>query len=247
MSLAGKVALITGASRGIGKAILQRLAQEGATVVGTATSLAGADAIRANLTEQGYVGYAFVVDVTDQSSIDAMLAELQATCGMPAILVNNAGITQDNLFLRMKDEEWMSVIETNLNSVFRVSKACVKGMLKTRWGRIVTISSVVGISGAAGQTNYAAAKAGIIGFSKSLAQEIASRNITVNVIAPGLIETDMTHVLPEEQKQAMLKQIPMGRAGQGQDIAAAVAFLCSDEASYITGVTLHVNGGLYMA
>jgi len=247
MSLAGKVALITGASRGIGKAILQRLAEEGATVVGTATSQAGVDAIRASLISDGFTGNAFVVDVTEQSSIDAMLAELQRTCGMPDILVNNAGITQDNLFLRMKDDEWMKVIDTNLNSIFRVSKACVKTMLKARWGRIVNISSVVGVAGAGGQANYAAAKAGIIGFSKSLAQEIASRNITVNVIAPGLIETDMTEVLPEAHKQAMLAQIPMGRAGQGRDIAAAVAFLCSEEASYITGVTLHVNGGLYMA
>ncbi|HVV68918.1 MAG TPA: 3-oxoacyl-ACP reductase FabG [Gammaproteobacteria bacterium] len=247
MPLTGKVALVTGASRGLGQAILLRLAKEGALAVGTATTEAGADAITAKLADEGYKGHGFVLDVTNQASMEAMLAEVQLAYGLPAILVNNAGVRQDNLLLRMSDDEWMQVIETNLNSIFRLSKACVKGMLKNRWGRIISISSIAGISGNPGQANYSAAKAGVIGFSKSLAQEIASRNITVNVVAPGFINTDMTRSLTEEQKKAILPKIPMGRVGEPEEIAAAVAFLASDEAAYITGVTLHVNGGMYMA
>lgn len=247
MSLEGKVALITGASRGLGQAILLRLAKEGATVIGTATTQAGADSITEQLSEFNYKGRAFVVDVTDKASLEAMLVDLQLDNGPPTILVNNAGITRDDLLLRMKDEEWLQVIDTNLNSLFRVTKTCLKGMLKARWGRIINISSVAGTAGSLGQTNYAAAKAGIIGFSKSLAQEIASRNITVNVIAPGLIETDMTRALTEEQRHTILGKIPAGRLGKANEIAAAVAFLASEEAAYITGATLPVNGGLYMA
>ncbi len=247
MSFTGKVALVTGASRGLGQAILLRLAKEGAFVVGTSTSQAGADAITAKLAEEGYKGTGIVLDVSQRASIDAMLTEVQLAYGPPAILVNNAGIRQDNLLLRMSDDEWTEVIETNLNSIFRLSKACIKGMLKSRWGRIISISSIAGIAGNPGQANYSASKAGVIGFSKSVAQEIASRNITVNVIAPGFINTDMTQTLTDEQKQTILSKIPMARIGDPQDIAAAVAFLASDEAGYITGVTLHVNGGMYMA
>lgn len=247
MSLAGKLALITGASRGLGEAILLRLAQEGATVVGTATTQAGADHIAAKLAEFNYKGRAFVVDVTDLATVETMLIDLQLDHGLPAILVNNAGITRDNLLLRMSDSEWTQVIDTNLNSIFRLTKACLKGMIKARWGRIINISSVVASSGAGGQVNYAAAKAGIIGFSKSLAQEIASRNITVNVITPGLIETDMTRALNEEQRAEILAKIPMNRMGQPADVAAAAAFLASENAAYITGATLPVNGGMYMA
>lgn len=247
MSLAGKLALITGASRGIGLATLLRLAQEGATVVGTATTQTGADLITEKLAASNYKGRAFVVDVTDQATVETMLIDLQLDHGPPAILVNNAGITRDNLLLRMSDTEWQQVMDTNLTSVFRLTKACLKGMLKARWGRIINISSVVASSGAGGQVNYSAAKAGIIGFSKSLAQEIASRNITVNVITPGFVETDMTRSLSEEQRQEILKKVPIERMGRAEDIAAAVAFLASDDASYITGATLPVNGGLYMA
>jgi 3-oxoacyl-[acyl-carrier protein] reductase len=247
MSLSGKVALVTGASRGIGRAILNRLAAEGALVIGTATSLEGADNITASLAEQNLKGHGYVLDVTDQSSINTMLADVQLGYGAPAILINNAGITLDNLLLRLKEEDWTQVIDTNLNSAYKMSKACLKNMLKARWGRIISISSIAAVSGSVGQTNYAAAKAGLIGFSKSLAQEVASREITVNVVAPGLIDTDMTRILPEAQREAMLQRVPMNRMGSPEDIAAAVAFLCSEHASYITGETLHINGGMYMA
>lgn len=247
MSLKGKVALVTGASRGLGQAILLRLAKEGAIVVGTATTQAGADVIREKLAEHHYQGRAFVADVTDKATIEEMLINLQLDLGAPTILVNNAGITRDDLLLRMREEEWMQVIDTNLNSIYRVTKACLKSMLKARWGRIINISSVAGTAGSLGQVNYAAAKAGIIGFSKSLAQEIASRNITVNVVAPGLIETDMIRALNEEQRQMLLAKVPAGRLGHPDEVGAAVAFLASEEAAYITGATLPVNGGLYMA
>jgi 3-oxoacyl-[acyl-carrier protein] reductase len=216
-------------------------------VAGTATTSEGAEAITQRLKEEGFAGHGFVLDVTDQASIDAMLTELQLAYSAPTILINNAGITQDNLLLRMTEEDWLRVIDTNLNSMYRLTKVCLRDMIKAKWGRIVNISSVSGIAGSAGQVNYAAAKAGIIGFSKSLAQEIASRNITVNVVAPGLIETDMSSALSEEQRAQILQKVPLNRLGQPEDIAAAVAFLCSAEASYITGVTLHVNGGMYMA
>ncbi|HEX4869356.1 MAG TPA: 3-oxoacyl-ACP reductase FabG [Moraxellaceae bacterium] len=246
MSLAGKIALVTGASRGIGKAIALELARRGATVVGTATTPAGADAITAYLGEAGNAGRGVALDVADPASVEAALATIAAEVGAPLILVNNAGITRDNLMLRMKDEEWEAVINTNLNAIFRMSKACLKAMTRERWGRIINISSVVGSSGNPGQANYCAAKAGLEGFSRALAREIGSRNITVNAVAPGFIATDMTHVLPEEQKEKLLASIPAGRLGQPEDIAAAVGFLASAEASYITGVTLHVNGGMYM-
>ncbi len=247
MSFAGKVALVTGATRGLGQAILLRFAKEGAKVIGTSTTRAGADLIQETLTAQGYKGRAFVLDVTDPDTIDAMFAELQLASELPDILINNAGIRLDNLLLRMSADEWSQVIDTNLTAVYRLSKICLKGMLKARWGRIITISSVAGVAGNPGQANYAAAKAGVIGFSKSLAQEVASRNITVNVIAPGLIETDMTTSLTTEQQQQLLQRVPMGRMGRTEDIAAAAIFLASDDASYITGETLQINGGLYMA
>lgn len=246
MSLEGKVALVTGASRGLGHAILLRLAKAGATVIGTSTSQTGADLITQTLKEHHYKGRGYVVDVTDQATIETMLVDLQLDCGSPTILVNNAGITCDDLLLRMSDNDWYQVIDTNLNSVFRLTKACLKGMLKARWGRIINISSVAGSAGSLGQVNYAAAKAGMMGFSKSLAQEIASRNITVNVVAPGLIDTDMVRSLTDEQRRTILDKVPLGRLGQAEDIAAAVGFLASDDASYITGTTLHVNGGMYM-
>jgi len=244
MSLQGKVAIVTGASRGIGKAIAQTLAQQGATVVGTATSEAGAAAINEWLQTSGGAG--LMLNVTTDGAIDAFIEHVQQRFGAPVILVNNAGITRDNLLLRMKDAEWDDVIATNLTAIFKLSKACLKGMSKARWGRIVNISSVVGSMGNAGQTNYAAAKAGLEGFSRALAKEMGSRGITVNSVAPGFIATDMTHVLPEAQQQALLAQIPAGRLGQPEDIANAVAFLASDQAGYINGVTLPVNGGMYM-
>lgn len=246
MSIAGKIALVTGASRGIGKAIALELAARGAVVVGTATSEAGAEGISAYLKEAGNTGRGYVLNVADPVSIDAFMAAMTADVGAPLILVNNAGITRDNLMLRMKDDEWDSVITTNLTAIYRMSKACLKAMTKERWGRIISISSVVGSSGNPGQANYAAAKAGLEGFSRALAREIGSRNITVNAVAPGFIATDMTHVLPEEQKEKLLASIPAGRLGQPEEIAAAVGFLSSAEAGYITGVTLHVNGGMYM-
>ncbi len=246
MSIEGKIALVTGASRGIGRAIALELARRGAVVVGTATSPAGAEAITAYLKEAGNAGRGLVLNVADAASVETALAEMTASVGAPVILVNNAGITRDNLMLRMKDEEWDDVIATNLTSIYRMSRACLKAMTKERWGRIISISSVVGSMGNAGQANYAAAKAGLEGFSRALAREIGSRNITVNAVAPGFIATDMTHVLSDEQKEKMLATIPAGRLGQPEEIAAAVGFLASAEASYITGVTLHVNGGMYM-
>ncbi len=242
-SLDGKIALVTGASRGIGAAIAASLASAGATVVGTATSEAGAQAISAAL---GGNGRGAVLDIADPASVDAFLDELGKAEGAPTIVVNNAGITRDNLLMRMKPEEWDAVLATNLSGVYRVCRGTVRGMMKARFGRIINIASVIGVMGNAGQSNYAAAKAGIIGFSKSLARELGSRNITVNVVAPGFIDTDMTKVLPEEQRKALLGQVPLGRLGDAADIANAVVFLASDAAAYITGETLHVNGGMLM-
>jgi len=244
--LDSQIALVTGASRGIGQAIALTLGQAGVTVIGTATSEAGAEAISKMLDSAGVKGAGMMLDVSQQDSIDSVLKSIDATYGAPGILVNNAGITRDNLLMRMKDDEWNAIINTNLSSVYRVSKACLRAMMKARFGRIISIASVVGVTGNAGQTNYAAAKAGIIGFSKSLAQEIGSRGITVNTVAPGFIDTDMTRQLPEEQKQALLSQIPAGRLGTAEEIASAVAFLASPQAAYITGETIHVNGGMYM-
>lgn len=241
-----EVALVTGASRGIGRAIAYELARRGATVIGTATSEAGAQAITQSLNEAGFKGRGLVLNVADQASIDALLAALEASEGTPSILVNNAGITRDNLLLRMKADEWDEIINTNLSSVYRMSKAVLRGMMKARRGRIVNIASIVGVMGNAGQTNYAAAKAGIIGFSKSLAREVGSRGITVNVVAPGFISTDMTAQLPAEQQAQLVQQVALGRLGSVDDIAHAVAFLASPQAGYITGETLHVNGGMYM-
>jgi 3-oxoacyl-[acyl-carrier protein] reductase len=242
--LKGRVALVTGASRGIGAAIAEALASAGATVVGTATSTEGASRISAALGE-GCRGA--ILDIASDESVQALFADLQKAEGAPAIVVNNAGITRDNLLLRMKAEEWEEVLATNLSGAYRVCKAGLRGMMKARYGRIINIASVVGVMGNAGQANYAAAKAGIIGFSKSLAREVGSRMITVNVVAPGFIDTDMTRVLGEEQRQAMLSQVPLGRLGEASEIAAAVTFLASDAAAYITGETLHVNGGMLMA
>lgn len=246
INLEGKVALVTGASRGIGRDVLLTLGRYGAYVVGTATTEEGASGITAALVHDHLAGEGVVLDVTDEQMIHDVYARLSEQKKEPSILVNNAGITSDNLVLRMEDDEWLRVIETNLNAVFRVSKVCLKTMFRARWGRIITIGSVVGSSGNSGQANYTAAKAAVIGFSKSLAQEMGSRGITVNVVAPGFIETDMTAALPSLVKDEMLKRIPMKRLGQTQDIAEAVAFLASDCAKYITGETLHVNGGMYM-
>jgi 3-oxoacyl-[acyl-carrier protein] reductase len=242
--LNGRVALVTGASRGIGAAIAEALAAAGATVVGTATSTEGAARISAAL---GAGSRGAVLDIASEESVQALFADLQKAEGAPTIIVNNAGITRDNLLLRMKAEEWEEVLATNLSGAYRVCKASLRGMMKARYGRIISIASVIGVMGNAGQANYAAAKAGIIGFSKSLAREVGSRMITVNVVAPGFIDTDMTRVLGDEQRQAMLAQVPLGRLGDVSDIAAAVTFLASDGAGYITGETLHVNGGMLMA
>ena len=244
--LAGEIALITGATRGIGQAIALELGARGATVIGTATSAEGAQKITVALAEKGIKGAGLTMNVADTLSIEPALAQMEKEFGAPTILVNNAGITRDNLLMRMKEDEWDDIINTNLSSVFRLSKACIRGMTKARKGRIISIASVVGAMGNAGQTNYAAAKAGIMGFSKALAREVASRGITVNVIAPGFIETDMTRALPEAQKEILLKGIPLTRLGQPQEIAMAVAFLAGPGAGYITGHTLHVNGGMYM-
>ncbi len=241
-----RVALVTGATRGIGKAILHTLAKAGCQVVGTATSSAGAETIGAQLVEAGLTGEGLMLDVTDAAQIDAAIEGIMARHGRIDILVNNAGITRDNLLMRMKDDEWGSIIDTNLTSVFRLSRAVLRPMMKARYGRIVSIASVVGVSGNAGQTNYAAAKAGMIGFSKSLAQEVGSRGITVNCVAPGFIDTDMTKTLPEAARAKLLERIPLGKLGMPEDIAQAVAFLASDGAGYVTGSTLHVNGGMYM-
>lgn len=242
----GKVALVTGASRGIGKAIALELGARGAIVIGTATSEAGALSISEYLKEAGISGRGVVLDVADQSSVDGVVADINANEGAPTILVNNAGITRDNLLLRMSADEWNQIINTNLSSLYRTCKACLRGMMKARSGRIINIASVVGIMGNAGQTNYAAAKAGIIGFSKSLAREVGSRGITVNTVAPGFIETDMTREMSEEQRAALSAQIPLNKLGSCEDIAHAVAFLASQHGGYITGETLNVNGGMYM-
>jgi 3-oxoacyl-[acyl-carrier protein] reductase len=241
------VALVTGATRGIGRAIAFALAQAGATVVGTATTADGATAIAGYLAAAGNGGTGLVVDVTDAASVDAALATIEAKFGPVGILVNNAGITRDNLLLRMKDEEWDAIMATNLKPAFRLSKAVLRGMMKARSGRIIQIGSVVGASGNPGQANYAAAKAALVGFTKSLAQEVGSRNITVNCVAPGFIDTDMTKGLPDAQRAKLLEHIPLGRLGAPEDVAAAVAFLASPQAAYITGTTLHVNGGMHMA
>ena len=243
-SLKGEIALVTGASRGIGAAIADELAARGATVIGTATSEAGAAAISGRLASKGGAGR--VLDVADGAQIEALVEAIGKEFGPISILVNNAGITRDNLLMRMKDEDWQAILDTNLTSVYRTSKAVMRGMMKARKGRIVNIASVIGVTGNAGQANYAAAKAGIIAFSKSLAKEIGSRGVTVNVVAPGFIATDMTKDLPEESKQALAQQIALGRLGEPADIAHAVAFLASPSAGYITGETLHVNGGMYM-
>ena len=246
MSQKDKVALVTGASRGIGQAIALALGQAGAVVIGTATTEAGAIKITDAFKTANIKGCGIALNVTAQESIETAIAFIKERYGMPSILVNNAAVTHDNLFLRMKEEEWNDVIETNLNSIYRMTKACLRDMLKARFGRIINISSVVGSTGNPGQVNYAAAKAGLIGFTKALAQEVGSRDITVNVVSPGFIDTDMTRALADDQRQILLSRIPMQRLGQGSDIAAAVVFLTSDAASYITGQTLHVNGGMYM-
>lgn len=247
MSLADKVALVTGASRGIGAAIALELGKLGATVIGTATTESGAEKISARFAEHGIKGQGMALNVTDAASIEAVLGAIAEQFGAPQILVNNAGITKDNILMRMKDEEWDDVINTNLNAIYRLSKACIRPMTKAKWGRIINISSVVGSMGNAGQSNYAATKAGVAGFSRALAKELGSRNITINTVAPGFIETDMTKDLPEASKAAMMAQIPLQRLGQPEEIASVVAFLSGDGAAYITGETLHVNGGMYMA
>ena len=245
--LANQSALVTGATRGIGKAIAVALGQAGASVVGTATKPEGADSISAYLEAEGIKGRGLVMDVSDPASIEAGLKAASTEYGDITVLVNNAGITRDTLLMRMKDEDWQAVLDTDLTSVFRLSKACLRGMMKARGGRIINISSVVGATGNPGQANYCAAKAGIFGFSKSLAREVGSRNITVNAIAPGFIDTDMTRALGEAQREALVNQVPLGRLGEPEDIAQAVLFLASPAAGYITGETLHVNGGMYMA
>ncbi len=244
--LEGKVALVTGASRGIGKAIALELGRQGAVVIGTATSADGAHSISRNFAGAGIKGGGMAMNVNDAAQIEAALGAIQKQFGDVAILVNNAGITRDNLLLRMKDEEWDDIMSTNLKSVFRLSKLVLRGMMKARFGRIINITSVVGATGNAGQANYAASKSGVVGFSKSLAREVGSRNITVNCIAPGFIDTDMTRALSGEQRDALVRQIPLGRLGAAEDVAAAVVFLASPGASYVTGCTLHVNGGMHM-
>jgi 3-oxoacyl-[acyl-carrier protein] reductase len=245
--LRDQVALVTGATRGIGKAIALGLGAQGAKVIGTSTSASGARSIGDYLAEAKFAGKGAMLEVNDGAAIDALVAEIEKDFGAVGILVNNAGITQDNLAMRMKEAEWDAVIDTDLKSVFRLSRAVLRGMMRARTGRIINITSVVGSSGNAGQINYAAAKAGIGGLSRALAQEIASRNITVNCVAPGFIDTDMTRALSEQQRQAMLGRIPLARLGTADDVAAAVVFLASPQAGYITGATLHVNGGMYMA
>lgn len=245
--LEGEIALVTGASRGIGRAILMTLAAQGAAVVGTATTEGGAAAIDQALREAGHRGLGLVLNVADPASVDAALARVGEVLGAPTILVNNAGITRDTLLMRMKDEDWQAVIDTNLGSIYRLSKACLRGMTKARKGRIVSIASVVGVMGNAGQTNYAASKAGMMGFTKSLAREVGSRGITVNCVAPGFIETDMTRALGEAQRAALIGSVPLGRLGKPEDVAGAVLFLASPAGAYVTGETLHVNGGMYMA
>ena len=247
MTLENEFAFVSGASRGIGKEIALELGRQGATVVGTATSESGAENISNYLKENGIKGAGLMMNVTEQDSIDAALKQMTENFAAPSILVNNAGITRDNLLMRMKDDEWEAIMDTNLTSIFRLSKSCLRAMTKARKGRIISIASVVGVTGNAGQANYAAAKAGVIGFSKSLAREVGSRGITVNVVAPGFIDTDMTKSLPDAQREALLSQIPLNRLGQPEEIAKTVAFLASPGASYITGETIHVNGGMHMA
>ncbi len=247
MSIEDKVVLVTGASRGIGKAIADRLGQDGYTVIGTATSENGASAISDRFQAAGFKGVGKVLNVTDTEQVQAVIKEISAEFAAPTILVNNAGITKDNLFMRMKEDEWSDVIDTNLNGLYTVSKACIKGMTKARWGRIINISSVVGSMGNPGQANYAATKAGAEGFSRALAAEVGSRAITVNSVAPGFIDTDMTQELSDEHKAVLLSKIPLGRLGAAEEVAGVVAFLASDDAAYVSGSTLHVNGGMYMA
>ncbi len=246
-ALAGEVALVTGATRGIGRAILESLAGAGATVIGTATTEAGAAAVSAHLAELGAGGAGRVLDVTQRAACDALVEQIVKEHGKLSILINNAGITADMLALRMRDAEWDGVIETNLTAAFRLARACLRGMMKAKWGRIINISSVVGSSGNAGQANYAAAKAGLEGMTRALARELGSRNITVNCVAPGFFDTDMTRALTQEQTRVLLEQIALGRLGQPSEVAAAVLFLASGAGAYVTGSTLHVNGGLYMA
>ena len=245
IALDGQVALVTGATRGIGRAIAAKLAEAGATVIGTATTAEGAAAISEALAGNG--GRGIILDVTDGAAVDRALTDIEAQHGTPGILVNNAGITRDNLLLRMKEEEWDAVMATNVKPAYRLAKAVLRGMMKSRYGRIIQIGSVVGTSGNPGQANYAASKAALIGFTKSLAQEVGSRNITVNCVAPGFIDTDMTRSLPDAQRERLLERIPLGRLGQPEEIAYAVVFLASREAGYITGATLHINGGMYMS
>jgi 3-oxoacyl-[acyl-carrier protein] reductase len=247
MSLHGNIALVTGASRGIGQAIACELGRRGAIVIGTATTDDGAQAITGNLTQLEIQGRGLCLDVTQAESVGKVIDTITAEFGAPAILVNNAGITRDNLLMRMKNEEWDAIISTNLSSVYQLCKAVLRSMMKARSGRIINVTSVVGVTGNAGQTNYAAAKAGVIGFTKSLAREVGSRGITVNAVAPGFIDTDMTRSLAEDQRNKLIQSIPLNRLGEVQDIAHAVAFLASAEASYITGETLHVNGGMHMS
>ena len=244
--LKGEIALVSGASRGIGRAILTALAEQGATVAGTATTQSGADAIGQSLREAGHQGMGLVLNVADPASVESAMGEVVERLGAPTILVNNAGVTRDNLLMRMKEDEWQSVVDTNLGSVYRLSKACLRAMTKARKGRIVNITSVVGVMGNAGQTNYAASKAGIVGFTKSLAREVGSRGVTVNCVAPGFIDTDMTRAIGDSQREALLGAIPLARLGTPEEVAAAVLFLVSAPAAYITGETLHVNGGMYM-
>jgi len=244
--LNNEIAFVTGASRGIGRAIAESLGKEGATVIGTATTQSGADAISERLAAAGVKGTGLQLNVTEQASVDAAMKFIKDTYAAPTILVNNAGVTRDNLLMRMKEDEWQSIIDTNLTSIYRLSKACLRGMMKAKGGRIINIASVVGSTGNPGQANYCAAKAGMIGFTKSLAREVGVRGITVNAVAPGFIDTDMTKELPEEQRDALLANIPLARLGAPEEIANAVVFLASSNASYITGETLHVNGGMYM-
>lgn len=244
--MSDKVALVTGASRGIGKAIAKQLGADGYTVIGTATTESGADNISAYLAEDNISGKGMMLNVADQSSVDQVVKQISAEFAAPLVLVNNAGITKDNILMRMKEDEWDDVVNTNLSAIYRLSKACVRGMTKARWGRIINISSVVGSMGNIGQSNYAATKAGIEGFSRSLAKELGSRSITVNSVAPGFIDTDMTKELSEDNKNLMLSQIPLARLGQPEEIAAMVGFLAGASGAYITGETIHINGGMYM-
>ena len=247
LDLQGQIALVTGASRGIGRSIALSMGRQGASIVGTSTSELGARGVTAALSDAGIEGRGAVLDVTHGESVFNVVKQIEENFGPISILVNNAGITRDNLLLRMKDEEWDDILETNLSSVFRVTKACLRGMVRARRGRVINVTSIVGATGNPGQTNYAAAKAGLVGFTKSLASEVASRGITVNGIAPGFIETDMTSSLEQSRRDALVTAIPLGRLGVGEDVAAAAVFLASPEASYITGQVIHVNGGLYMS